>query len=546
MVRLLLYLKASAKILTEDAAFRRESLPVGIEASRIISELRSEEMSSVWTRSLEDNLAEKTTDLLYGVTSTETMRKTRLWKIAKRFPKGSLLHAHLAGMIDIEWLVETALDITGMCIFASQSMSTTEAREAGDVRFQFSASKTEAFQHQSSKMTLWAPAYVARELIPLRVAASTFPEGRLQGFVTWMRKKCTISQDHEENRGLGPSALLQKFGRCFPIIDSLLFYEPILRLALKHIFEALVEDRIMYAEFRVVFVTPFYGLERDVPDGDYIGFIRVFREEVEKFKLAEGDGRFWGARVIWTIRRKSSLQNVSAGMKDCILLKKIFPDMIAGFDFAGQESAGKSLEALTPSLIWFEEECFKEGLEIPYFFHAGECSSDGDETDNNLFDALLLKTRRIGHALSLFKHPLLMQMAIDNKVLIESCPISNEALRFTGSIQLHPLPALLARGVPVALGNDDPSIFGEREIGLTNEFCQVLQSFENVGLVGLAHMAENSVRWSCFEDQKLQSWHADIDGKVTNSLKAARLKMWSDEFAGFCLWITHTLKNGEV
>ena len=139
-----------------------------------------------------------------------------------------------------------------------------------------------------------------------------------------------------------------------------------------------------------------------------------------------------------------------------------------------------------------------------------------------------------------------MEVAIDNKVLIESCPISNEALRLTGSIQQHPLPALLAHGVHVALGNDDPSIFGQREIGLTNEFSQVLHSFENVGLVGMAHMAENSVRWSCFEDQKLQSWHADIDGKITNSLKASRLKTWNDEFARFCLWITHTFQNVDV
>lgn len=506
----------------------------------IFSKLRSEELGSVWTRNLENHLAENTTNLLYGATSIETMRKTRVWEIAKRFPKGALLHAHLAGMIDIEWLVETALNTTGMCIFASRSMSTAEAREDGDVVFQFSASKTEAFQHQFSKVTLWEPAYVARKLMPLRLAASSFPEGGIQGFVKWMRNKCTISQDHEENRTLGPSELLQKFGRCFPIIDSLLFYEPILRLALKHIFDALVEDRIMYAEFRVVFVTPFYGLERDVPDGDYIRFLRVFREEVEKFKSTNGNGRFWGARVIWTIRRKSSLQKVAAGMKEFIHTKRVFPDLIAGLDFAGQESAGKSLESLTQSLIWFEEECLKEGLEIPFFFHAGECSSDGDETDNNLFDALLLNSRRVGHAISLFKHPLLMQVAIDNKVLIESCPISNEALRLTGSVQLHPLPALLAHGVPVALGNDDPSIFGEREIGLTNEFAQVLHCFENVGLIGLAHMAESSIRWSCFEDQKLQNWRADIDGKMANSLKASRLRIWKDEFAAFCLWITNT------
>ena len=60
-------------------------------------------------------------------------------------------------------------------------------------------------------------------------------------------------------------------------------------------------------------------------------------------------------------------------------------------------------------------------------------------------------------------------------------------------------------------------------------------AFAKVGLGGLAHMAENPVRWSCFEDQDLQSWHADIDGRVTNSLKASALKLWSDKFAAFCL-----------
>ena len=93
-----------------------------------------------------------------------------------------------------------------------------------------------------------------------------------------------------------------------------------------------------------------------------------------------------------------------------------------------------------------------------------------------------------------------MQMAFDNKVLIESCPISNEALRLTSAIQLHPLPALLAHGVPVGLGNDDPSIFGEGEIGLSSMFWQILHS-ENVGLSGLAHMAETLVRWSCLKTE---------------------------------------------
>jgi adenosine deaminase CECR1 len=37
------------------------------------------------------------------------------------------------------------------------------------------------------------------------------------------------------------------------------------------------------------------------------------------------------------------------------------------------------------------------GLDIPFFFHAGETLGDGTPADMNLIDAILLGTRRIGH-----------------------------------------------------------------------------------------------------------------------------------------------------
>ena len=126
----------------------------------------------------------------------------------------------------------------------------------------------------------------------------------------------------------------------------------------------------------------------------------------------------------------------------------------------------------------------------PFFFHAGECLGDGDETDQNLFDAILLGTRRIGHGFSLYKHPLLTEMVKTKRIMVESCPISNEILRLTSSIKAHPLPALLARGVPCALSNDDPAILGQRGNGVTDDFWQALQGWENLGLV--------STYWSQF------------------------------------------------
>ena len=208
---------------------------------------------------------------------------------------------------------------------------------------------------------------------------------------------------------------------------------------------------------------------------------------------------------------------------------------MAGFDLVGQEDNGRPLKDLTPELFWFRKRCVEEGLEIPFFFHAGEGLGDGDETDENLFDALLLGTRRIGHGFSLFKHPLLIEMVKEKKILIESCPISNEVLRLTSSITAHPLPALLSRGVPVALCNDDPAILGHSVSGVSHDFWQALQGWHNLGLEGLGALAENSVRWAAFEDQSTPEWIHDIKAATMGTgLRASYMKEWAIEWERFC------------
>jgi len=151
---------------------------------------------------------------------------------------------------------------------------------------------------------------------------------------------------------------------------------------------------------------------------------------------------------------------------------------------------------------------------------------------------MLLGTRRIGHGFSLYKHPLLIDMIKEKKILVESCPISNEILRLTSSVTSHPLPALLARGVPVALCNDDPSILGQGTNGMTHDFWQALQGWKNLGLEGLGTLAENSVRWAAFEDQSPQEWMKDIrEASFGHGVRASRLKEWRIEWEAFCEWV---------
>jgi len=75
-------------------------------------------------------------------------------------------------------------------------------------------------------------------------------------------------------------------------------------------------------------------------------------------------------------------------------------------------------------LLRFKKKIEELQLDLPFILHAGETLGDGDEVDNNLYDALLLDTKRIGHGFSLIKHPLLMDICKARGITLELCPIS--------------------------------------------------------------------------------------------------------------------------
>lgn len=73
---------------------------------------------------------------------------------------------------------------------------------------------------------------------------------------------------------------------------------------------------------------------------------------------------------------------------------------------------------------------------------------------------------------------------------------------------------------------------------MSHDFWQALQGWDNLGLAGLGSLAENSVRWSAFEDQDTAQWTNGIrQASLGNGIKAQRLKEWQVEWEEFCLWI---------
>ncbi|RDL39187.1 Metallo-dependent hydrolase [Venustampulla echinocandica] len=527
---------AQEKKQRSDYAFRQSLSPLATRACEIVSRIRDEEQRTIWTGEYEDFLAREAgahvyPGMMFGL-AKERMEKTKLWKIVRNMPKGALLHAHMDAMVDFDYLFDVLLETKGMHIYCDQPLATKEARDGAWVKFRFQ--KKDHVEGNS----IWSPEYEPSAPILLTKAADAFPNGGRPGFISWLKSRCTITCTESCEHHHGVDAVWRKFSSCFGILNTIVFYEPIFRLFMRRMMVLLLADGVKWVDLRLAFAFRYYREGSEEPDKTFDGLFKVFGEEIEKFKASEEGKAFWGARMIWTGLRAMDTRKIVEDMDACIGIKLAYPHLISGYDLVGQEDAGRPLKDLLPELFWFKKQCAQEGIDIPFFFHAGECLGDGNDTDQNLFDAVLLGTRRIGHGYSIYKHPLLIDMVKEKKILVESCPISNEILRLCNSVLSHPLPALLARGVACALCNDDPAILGQDTAGMTHDFWQALQGWDNLGLAGLGSLAENSVRWAAFEDQTNAQWLQGIrDATLGTGVRAERMMQWSVEWEQFCLWI---------
>ncbi|EEH18613.1 hypothetical protein PABG_07673 [Paracoccidioides brasiliensis Pb03] len=515
-----------------DADFRRSLSPTAQKACSIVRRIRYEEQNKIWRTACDDKGDEELYPGMMFTLAKKRMESTKLWQIARKIPKGALLHCHREASVDLGWLYETTLATPGMYFYSPLPLDSEGSRHGAAVQFIYSSTAPKA------SASVWASEYEPGTLVDANVAADTFPDGGRKGFISWLKERTSIIEKESLEHHLGVDAIWRKFASIFIILGSIIYYEPILRAFIRKLLETIAEDGVQWVELRDTFTPPYRREGEDDPTEDYNDMVRVIGEEIEKFKATEEGKNFWGGRIIWTAVRSNGPEHIIQNMQNCIRAKKAYPHLIAGYDLVGQEDAGRTLKDLTPELLWFRQKCDEENLEIPFFFHAGECLGDGDSTDENLFDAIMLGTRRIGHGFSLYKHPTLIDMVKKKKILLETCPISNEVLRLTSTVLAHPLPALLAQGVSASLSNDDPAILGQGTSGMSHDFWEVLQAWENLGLAGLGSLAENSVRWAIYEDQTEEEWLQDIELGINGTgIRAERMRAWKESWEAFCQWI---------
>ena len=108
-----------------------------------------------------------------------------------------------------------------------------------------------------------------------------------------------------------------------------------------------------------------------------------------------------------------------------------------------------------------------------------------------------LHADRLGHGVRSVEDPDLLARLVDAEIALEICPVSNVALGVYSDLTSVPLPALLEAGATVALGADDPLLFGSR---LAGQYA-TMRAAHDLGDETLAELAAMSVRASCAPDE---------------------------------------------
>jgi adenosine deaminase len=118
-----------------------------------------------------------------------------------------------------------------------------------------------------------------------------------------------------------------------------------------------------------------------------------------------------------------------------------------------------------------------------------------------------LHADRLGHGVRVVEDPALLDRVAAAGVPLEVCPVSNVALGVYSDLSSVPLPLLLEAGATVALGADDPLLFGSR---LASQYA-TMRAAHDLTDEQLASLARMSVGASAAPDDVKAATCADID-----------------------------------
>lgn len=118
-----------------------------------------------------------------------------------------------------------------------------------------------------------------------------------------------------------------------------------------------------------------------------------------------------------------------------------------------------------------------------------------------------LHAGRLGHGIRAVEDPDLLDLIVSRDIALEVCPVSNVALGVYSDPSSVPLPELMAAGATIALGADDPLLFGSR---LAGQYATMRAAHE-LSDEQVADLARSSLRASRAPEEDKSTWMEEVD-----------------------------------
>jgi adenosine deaminase CECR1 len=377
-------------------------------------------------------------------------------EIMKRMPKGGILHVHGALMGDYRLLVKQATHHPNCYI----NNGNTEPSRKGILRI-FEEDPGEGWQQ-------------VNELRKTVDNAEEFDEE--------LFRSVTLGEED-----LSQSDIWIEFTNCFR--KSLgMFSDEIYNDYLTRMLEELIAENIQYVEVR----GRLWDQER----------IEHIRHKNPEFHV----------KYIHQSNRSIDRETFAERLDHVLELRAADPDLYIGIDLVEEEDKKHTNLYFIDELLEARRRAEKLNITLPLYLHSGETNWIENE---NIIDAVLLDTKRIGHGIALFKHPLLMQIVKERDICIEVCPISNQVLGYVADLRNHPAVLYINSGIPVVICPDDPSIW---KCTFSYDFYAAFMAW-GLDLKCLKQLVMNSLIYSAMDPEEkgraLEYWHKEWEKFIT-------------------------------
>jgi adenosine deaminase-related growth factor len=395
----------------------------------------------------------------------------------KTLPKGIIHHCHIDALVDANWLIEKVINSDTLYLKFIGDSSIDNLNTAD---FQFFNKGINDQQKEEG----WLKVETVRQ---------QYKKGK-EAFDQWLYECFTIVPTNSKDIVYTENELWSRFSRTFVSIRGIFSYVPFTKLYVEEIIKRYSKKDLQQVEIRIPYYEP-YDDSGIVPFSEMFGeLVKTIEETKKTLNLVDDD--YFELKFIISPVRNTKEEEMREIMEITIDLFKKYPKYVVGFDMVGHEHL-MTLEAHLDSLLDFKDKQKKLGIDIPFYFHAGETTDSGSGTDENLFDALILNTKRIGHGYSLSRHlPTLGPIIKEKEICLEISPISNQYLGLVKDIANHPIIVFLKNNIPVSISPDDPSLYGYE--GSFYDFYMLFMSYENFDIWTLKQLCINSIKYGSF------------------------------------------------